>query len=81
MTNQNDTLDLTRPDGGTVGDDMPSGDAEVVQALEEFIGDDGIEDVETGAEAEEERRRPKPAARPYTPTTAEVYEREVTHLP
>ena len=81
MTNVNDTLDPIRPDDGTVGDNMPSVDVEVVQAQEEIIGNDGIEDAEKDAEAEEEMRRPKPAARPYTPTRAEVYEHEVTHLP
>ena len=64
-----------------MGDGLPSGDVEAVPAQEEIIGDDGIEDAETGAEAEEEMRRPKPAGRPYTPTRAEVYEHEVTHLP
>ena len=80
MTNLNDTLDPIRPDDGTVGDDMPSGDVEVVQAQEEIIGDDGIENAEKDAEVEEEMRRPKPAARPYTLTRAEVHEHKVTHL-
>ena len=64
MTHLNDVLDPIRLDDGTAGDDMPSGDVEVVQAQEEIIRDDGIEDAETGVEAEEEMRRPKPAARP-----------------
>ena len=80
MTNLNDTLDPIRPDDGTVGDNMPSGDVEVVQAQEEIIGDEDIENVEKDAEVQEEMRRPKLAARPYTPTRAEVYEHEVTHL-
>ena len=54
---------------------------EGVQTQEEIIGKYGTEDAEKDAEAEEEMRRPKPAARPYTPTRAEVYEHEVTHLP
>ena len=81
MTNVNHTLDPIRPDNGTVGDNMPSVDVEVVQAQEEIIGNDGTEDAEKDAEVEEEMRKPKPAARPYTPTRAEVYEHEVTHLP
>ena len=81
MTNHNDTLDPMRPDDSTVGDNMPSGDVEVLQAQEEMIGREGIEGAEISAEAEEETRRPKPSARPYTPTRAELYEHEVTHLP
>ena len=81
MTNVNCTLDPIRPDNGTVGDNMPSVDVEVVQAQEEIIGDKSIEDAEKDAEVDEEMRKPKPAARPYTPTRAEVYEHEVTHLP
>ena len=39
--------------------------------------------VETGgrADVDEDARKPKPAARPYTPTKEEVREHEVTHLP
>ena len=81
MTNRNDSLDPIRPDDGTVGDDMPLGDVEVVQVQGGTIGNEGIGNAETGAEAEEEMRRPKPATRPYNPTRAEVYEHEVTHLP
>jgi hypothetical protein len=51
---------------------MPSVDVEVVQAQQEIIGNYGIDDAEKDAEAEEDMRRPKPAARPYTPTRAEV---------
>ena len=80
MTNVNDTLDPIRPDNGTVGDNMPSVDVEVVQVKEEIIGDEGIENADKDAEVEE-MRKPKPAARPYTPTRAEVYEHEVTNLP
>ena len=80
MTNVNHTLDPIRPDNGTVGDNMPSVDVEVVQVQEEIIGEDGIENADKDAEVEE-MRKPKPAARPYTPTRAEVYEHEVTHLP
>ena len=80
MTNVNHTLDPIRADNGTVGDNMPSVDVEVVQVQEEIIGDDGIENADKDAEVEE-MRKPKPAARPYTPTRAEVYEHEVTHLP
>ena len=44
-------------------------------------GKDG-EDYETyRVEAEEDTRKPKPDARSYTPTKAEVYEHEVTHTP
>ena len=81
MTNLNDTLDHIGPDDGTVGGNMPSGYVEMVQAQEEIIGSKGIEDAEISAEAEEEMRRPRPAARPYTLTRAEVYEHEVIHLP
>ena len=56
---------------------MPSVDVEVVQVQEEIIGEDGIENADKDAEVEE-MRKPKPAARPYTPTRAEVYEHEVT---
>ncbi len=52
MTNVNDTLDPIRPDNGTVGDNMPSVDVEAVQAQEEIIGDDGIENAEKDAEVE-----------------------------
>ena len=51
MTNLNDTLDSIRPDDGTVGDDMPSGDVEVKQFQEEIIGSEGTEDADLGAEA------------------------------
>ena len=52
------------------------GQAEVEEKVE------GIEDAEIDrAEADEEVIKPKPAARPYTLTRAEVYEHEVTHLP
>ena len=70
----NDTLDPIRPDDGTVGDSMPSGDVEVVQAQEEIIGSKGIEDAEISAEAEEEMRRPKLAARLYSPYGLRFYE-------
>ena len=71
MTNARTTLDLIRPDNGRVGDDMPSGDVEAVQVQEEIGDTEGIEDAdESRAEAEEEVRRPKLAARPYTPTRA-----------
>ena len=51
------------------------GQAEVDEKVE------GIEDAEIDrAEADEEFRKPKLAARPYTPTRAEVYEHGVTHL-
>ena len=58
MTNVNHTLDPIRPDNGTVGDNMPSVDVEVVQVQEEIIGDDGIEDADKDAEVEEEMRKP-----------------------
>ena len=48
MTHLNDTLDPIRPDDGTVGDNIPSGVVEVVQAQEEIIGNDGIEDAGKG---------------------------------
>ena len=38
MTNLNDSLDSIRLDDGTVGDNMPLGDVEVVQVQEEIIG-------------------------------------------
>ena len=37
MTNVNHTLDPIRPDNGTVGDNMPSVDVEVVQVQEEIL--------------------------------------------
>ena len=50
------------------------GQAEVEETVE------GIEDAEIDrAEADEEVRKQKPAATPYTPTRAEVYEHDVTH--
>ena len=71
-----------RPQRVELGDDMQSGDMASVQGqaeAEEKV--EGIEDAEIGrAEANEEVGKPKPAARPYTPTRAEVYEHEVTHL-
>ena len=71
-----------RPQRVELGDDMQSGDMASVQGqaeVEETV--EGIEDAEIDrAEADEESRRPTPAARPYTPTRAEVYEHEVTHL-
>ena len=37
MTKLNDTLDSIKPDDGTVGDNMPSGYEESVQALENLL--------------------------------------------
>ncbi len=70
-----------RPNDGMVGDSVQEEvmDAVEGQEIEETEkGDDSK--VEDRAEVDEVRR-PNPAARPYTPTKAEVYEHEVTHLP
>ena len=48
---------------------------------QEYKAEAEIDKKEYGAEVEEEVRKPKPAARPYTTTRAEIYEHEVTHLP
>ena len=76
-------LDPIRPQHGELGDDIKSGDMASVQGQAEIKEkSEGIEDAEIDrAEADEEVRKPKPAARPYTPTRAEVYGHEVTHLP
>ena len=63
---------------------MLSEDVSSVQKQEENMEDitEGVEGVNgVRAEADEDVRRPKPAARPHTPTRAEIYEHEVTHLP
>ena len=75
----NQSLNPIRPDNGEVGDDVQ----EEVMAAE----DEGAKEIENGENVEDDRaevdelRKPHPAARPYTPTKAEVYEHEVTHLP
>ena len=51
--------------------------------------EDNMEEITEGAEgadgvcaeADEDVRKPKPAARPHIPTRAEISEHEVTHLP
>ena len=43
--------------------------------------DDADGKMKDREDVEGEARRPKPAARPYTPTKEEVREHEVTHLP
>ena len=70
-----------RPNDGKVGNDVQE---EVMDAVD---GQE-IEDIENGDDRKvesraevDELRKPNPAARPYTPTKAEVYEHEVTHLP
>ena len=73
MTITSELLAPIRPNNGEVGDNMhEEGDG----AAEEAMGED-----KERAEAEEELRKPKPAARPQTPTKEEVHEHEVTHLP
>ena len=83
MTNTRCTLDRIRPQNGESGDDVQLEGAESGQGQVEVI--ENIEDIEDvdgdRAEADEDVRRPKPVARPYTPTRTEVYEHEVTHLP
>ena len=82
MTSTNNTLDPIRPGIGEVGDDVPSENVESMQGQDEKAEAE-IEEKsdEYRAEVEEEVRKPKPAARPCTPTRAEIYEHEVTHLP
>ena len=46
------------------------------EIIESAEGADGVR-----AEANEDVRKSEPAARPHTPTRAEIYEHEVTHLP
>ena len=63
---------------------MLSEDVSSVQKQEENMeeitkGAEGADGVR--AEADEGVRKPKPVARPHTPTRAEIYEHEVTHLP
>ena len=70
-----------RPIDGELGDDVQE---EVMDAVEgqEVVNIENGEDREVKDRAEvDEVRKPNPAARPYTPTKAEVYEHEVTHLP
>ena len=76
------SLNPIRPNHGQVGDDVQEEIADTVagQASENIENDDK-EREEDRAEVIEEVRKPKPAVRPYTPTKAEVYEHEVTHLP
>ena len=59
---------------------MPSEGVGSMQGQEDKLEAKRNED-EHRAEVEEEVGKPKPAARPYTPTRAEIYEHEVTHLP
>ena len=55
---------------------------DTVQVDKVVDGQQGQRDyVEDRAEDTQDARKPKPPARPYTPTKAEVYEHEVTHLP
>ena len=65
-----------------MGDGVPSGDVASMQGQDEKAEAE-IEETsdEYRAEAREEVRNPKPVARPYTPTRAEIYEHEVSHLP
>ena len=67
-----DCLDPIRPINGEVSDDMQS--EVVMEAAAEMNKNDESAEVE-------ETRKPKAAARPYTPTRQEIYEHEVTHLP
>ena len=70
-----------RPIDGELGDDVQE---EMMDAVEgqEVVNIENGEDREVKDRAEvDEVRKPNPAARPYTPTKAEVYEHEVTHLP
>ena len=78
----NNSSDLIRPDNGEVGNNAHSEDVGSLQGqVENAEVKDAAKDEECRAEAEEEVRIPKPAARPYTPTRAEINEHEVTHLP
>ena len=63
------------------GDDVPSEEVESMQGQDEKAEADIEEKSIYRAEVDEEVRKPKPAARPYTPTRAEIYEHKVTHLP
>ena len=79
MTNSQNTSDPIRQQTGEVGDDVPSEGVGAMQGQEETA--EAEIDESNRAEVEDEVRKPKPATRPYTPTRAEVYEHEVTHLP
>ena len=77
----NKSLYPIRPNDGMVGDSVQEEEMEAVDGQE-------VENIENGEDREvkdraevDEVRKPSPAARPYTPTKAEVYEHEVTHLP
>ena len=79
MTNSQNTLDPIRPETGEVGNNVPSEGVGSMQGQEDRA--EAEVDENYRAEVEEEVRKPKPATRPYTPTRAEIYEHEVTHLP
>ena len=79
-SNNNNTLDPMTPENCELGDDVPSEGVGSMQGQEDKAEAE-IDEKEYRAEVEEEVRKPKPAARPYTPTRAEIYEHEVTHLP
>ena len=79
MTNSQHTLDPIKPETGEVGNDVPSENVGAMQGQEETA--EAETDESNRAEVEDEVRRPMPATRPYTPTRAEIYEHEVTHLP
>ena len=82
MTNRDASLNPIRPNLGEVDNNVQEELAGTV-AGQPGDGIDGDKDKEkeSRAEVDEEVRKPRPAVRPYTPTKAEVYEHEVTHLP
>ena len=71
MTSTNNTLDSIRRGIGELGDDVPSEEVESMQGQDEKV-EANIEEKsdEYRADVEEEVRKPKPAARPYTSTRA-----------
>ena len=79
MTSSHNILDPIRPETGEVGVDVPSEGVGSMQGQEDKAEAE-IDEDEHRAEVEEVRK-PKPAAKPYTPTRAAVYEHEVIHLP
>ena len=82
MTNRDASLNPIRPNLGEVDNSVQEELAGTVAGQpDEGIDDDKDMDKRSRAEVDEEVRKPRPAVRPHTPTKAEVYEHEVTHLP
>ena len=80
MTNSHNILDPIRPEIGEAGNNVPSEGVGSMHGQEDRAEAE-VDENEYRAEVEQVVRKPKPATRPYTPTRADIYKHEVTHLP